>query len=338
MTEHKLSKNSRILDLYISLCEGKVINKAEAARKFGVDERSIQRDIDDIRAYLSEQRTKDSTDNRTIEYDRNKKGFIMTGEEGSLMSNSEILAVSKILLASRAFTKGEIDSILKKMIGGCVPLKNMQLVKELLCNEQFHYVELHHKSCIQEKLWDLGADIQEHNLLEINYTKAEHTQETITRLLEPVAILFSEYYFYLNAFIVEREKDGACKHKYSYPAVFRIDRIKAYRKTGEKFRVSYADRFEEGEFRKRIQFMYAGELMRIQLKYYGENPEPVLDRLPTAKLIEQKENEFIISAEVYGKGIVMWLLSQGNKIEVLRPDSLRQEMKEKAQEILKLYS
>lgn len=338
MTEHKSSKNSRILDLYISLCEGKIINKAEAARKFGVDERSIQRDLDDIRAYLSEQRTKDSADNRTIEYDRNKKGFIMTGEEGSLMSNSEILAVSKILLASRAFTKGEIDSILKKMIGGCVPLKNMQLVKELLCNEQFHYVELHHKSCIQEKLWDLGEDIKEHNLLEINYTKAEHTEETIIRLLEPVAILFSEYYFYLNAFIVEREKNGVCKHKYSYPAVFRIDRIKAYRKTGEKFRVSYADRFEEGEFRKRIQFMYAGELMRIQLKYYGENPEPVLDRLPTAKIIEQKEREFIISAEVYGKGIVMWLLSQGNKIEVLRPESLRQEMKEKAQEILKLYS
>lgn len=338
MTEHKSSKNSRILDLYISLCEGKIINKAEAARKFGVDERSIQRDIDDIRAYLSEQRTKDSTDNRTIEYDRNKKGFIMTGEEGSLMSNSEILAVSKILLASRAFTKGEIDSILKKMIGGCVPLKNMQLVKELLCNEQFHYVELHHKSCIQEKLWDLGEDIKEHNLLEINYTKAEHTEETITRLLEPVAILFSEYYFYLNAFIVEREKNGVCKHKYSYPAVFRIDRIKTYREAGEKFRVSYADRFEEGEFRKRIQFMYAGELMRIQLKYYGENPEPVLDRLPTAKIIEQKEREFIISAEVYGKGIVMWLLSQGNKIEVLRPESLRQEMKEKAQEILKLYS
>ena len=32
--------------------------------------------------------------------------------------------------------------------------------------------------------------------------------------------------------------------------------------------------------------------------------------------------------------LVMWLLSQGNKIEVLRPESLRQEMKQKAEEIL----
>ncbi len=164
----KSSKNNHILNLYISLCEGKTINKVEEARRFGVDERSIQRDIDDIRAFLDEQRTEDSADNRTVEYDRSKKGFVMVGEEGSLMSNSEILAVSKILLASRAFTKREIGSILKKMIGGCVPLKNMQLVKELLSNERFHYVELHHKSCIQDKLWTLGTDIQEHNLIEMS--------------------------------------------------------------------------------------------------------------------------------------------------------------------------
>jgi len=328
----------RILDIYTQFCEGKVIQKPEAAKHFGVDERSIQRDIDDIRAFLDEHKTGNTSDNRTIEYDRTKKGFIMTGEEGSLMSNSEILAVSKVLLASRAFTKREIGSILKKLISGCVPLKNMQLVRELLSNERFHYVELHHKSCIQDKLWELGADIQEHNLMEITYARAEHTEETITRLVEPMALLFSEYYFYLNAFIVERETDGSWQHKYDYPAIFRIDRIKTYRKTGEKFRVSYADRFEEGEFRKRIQFMYAGELMRIRLRFYGENPEPVLDRLPTAQIIEQKEHEYTISAEVYGTGIVMWLLSQGSRIEVLRPESLRQEMKEKAEAILKLYS
>lgn len=338
MIEQKFSKNNRVLDLYTRFSEGKVINKTEEAKKFGVDERSIQRDIDDIRAFLDERKTDRTSEHCLIEYDRSKKGFIMTGSEGSMMSNSEILAVSKILLASRAFTKREIGSILKKLIGGCVPLKNMQLVKELLSNERFHYVELHHKSCIQDKLWDLGADIQEHNLIEITYIKAEHGDEIVTRMVEPMAVLFSEYYFYLNAFIVEKDEKGNHIHKYDYPAIFRIDRIRTYRKTGEKFHVSYADRFEEGEFRKRIQFMYAGELMRIQLRFYGENPEPVLDRLPTAQIIGQKDHEYTISAEVYGKGIVMWLLSQGNKIEVIRPESLRQEMKERAEEILKLYS
>lgn len=42
----KLSKNARILDLYVRLCEGKVINKDVESAKFRLDERSIQREID----------------------------------------------------------------------------------------------------------------------------------------------------------------------------------------------------------------------------------------------------------------------------------------------------
>lgn len=334
----KSSKNIRVLDIYARLCEGRAVNKSEDAKKFGVDVRTIQRDIDDIRIFLDERQTGYSPDGRSVVYDRSSKGFVMAGAEEAMMSNSEILAVSKILLGSRAFTKKEINGILGKMINGCVPLKNMKLVKELISNEQFHYVELGHKTYIQDKLWHIGIDIKEHNLIEIKYSRGEHTDEEVTRVIEPMAILFSEYYFYLNAFIVEPDMAGKYVHKYDYPAIFRIDRIKEYKELGEKFQVSYADRFEEGEFRKRIQFMYAGYLMKIQLKFYGENPEPVLDRLPTARIVEEKEHEFTISAEVYGKGILMWLLSQGSRVEVIRPESLRQEMKEKAEEILKLYS
>lgn len=62
--------------------------------------------------------------------------------------------------------------------------------------------------------------------------------------------------------------------------------------------------------------MYAGKLLSIKLKYYGDNPEPVLDRLPTARVVEQYEHKCTIEAEVYGKGCLMWLLSQGDKVEM----------------------
>ena len=83
--------------------------------------------------------------------------------------------------------------------------------------------------------------------------------------------------------------------------------------------------------------MYAGQLMNIKLKFYGDNPEPILDRLPTARVIERYEHECMIEAEVYGKGIIMWLLSQGSKVEVLRPESMREEMKNALLDMLKLY-
>lgn len=333
----KLSKNSRTLDIYTRLCKGKIINKSEEARKFGVDERSIQRDIDDIRSFLDDCAVTDSTDTRKIMYDRTKKGFIMIGNESALMDNSEILAVSKILLESRAFTKKEITAILDKLVLGCVPRNNMKLVSDLIANEKYHYVELHHKSCIKDKLWEIGSEIKQCNLLEIVYHRQTDSKSPVKRVIQPVAVLFSEYYFYLNAYITEQNEQGEYIRKYDYPTVFRIDRIKSYRELGKKFEIPYASRFEEGEFRKRIQFMYAGDLVRLQFRYTGENVEAILDRLPTAKIIGEKEGGSIIEAEVYGKGILMWLLSQGKMVEVLRPNSLRKEMKETLLEIIKKY-
>lgn len=83
--------------------------------------------------------------------------------------------------------------------------------------------------------------------------------------------------------------------------------------------------------------MYAGKLMRIRLKFYGKNPEAILDRLPTAKIMKQDDTGIIIDAEVYGKGIIMWLLSQGSNVEVLKPESLRLEMKEILLQMLERY-
>ena len=134
-----------------------------------------------------------------------------------------------------------------------------------------------------------------------------------------------------------KEENGKYNRKYDYPAIFRIDRITDYKILEQTFSLPYATRFQEGEFRKRVQFMYPGQLQRIRLRYTGTSVEAVLDRLPTAKVISQDEKGSIIEAEVYGNGIVMWLLSQGNRIEVLAPQALRDEMKKILTEILEQY-
>ena len=335
--KNRHSKNSRTLSIYIRLCAGKLINKAEEANRFGVDERSIQRDIDDIRAFLEDQKTERSTESREIIYDRVHKGFTMTGADGSAMTNSEILAVSKILLESRAFSKKEMDILLGKLIEGCVPLRNMKLVSDLIANEKYHYVELTNPSYDRDSLWNLGVAVRNHNLLEISYHRAEAVDECVKRMIEPVGIVFSEYYFYLNAFLVEKDASGKYVHKYSYPAVFRVDRIISIRETGQKFKVPYNGRFEEGEFRKRVQFMYSGELMRVKFRFYGGSAEAVLDRLPTAKIVSRQQDQYEIEAEVFGKGIMMWLLSQGEKVEVLSPEWLREEMKGKLEKMVERY-
>lgn len=336
--EERMAKEQRILDIYSRLCEGKTINKEEEAWKYGVNERSIQRDIDDIRAFLDSPES-DRNGSRKISYDRKRKGFVMTGEGVALMENSEILAVSKILLESRAFTKAEMKAILDKLIAGCVPQQNMKLVSDLLANERHHYVELHHKSQMKEILWEVGSAVRGCNLMELQYhrqTDPEH--QGVKRVVEPVAILFSDYYFYLAAYLVkQREGSEGWEALFDYPAIFRVDRIEHYSIKKEHFKIPYQRRFEDGEFRKRVQFMYPGELMKVRFRYTGPSVEAVLDRLPTAKICGESKDGYEIQAEVYGTGIEMWLLSQGPWVEVLYPASLRNRMKEQIGKMLQNY-
>ena len=332
----KTSKTLRILELYDEFTKGHPVNKAALARKYHVDERSIQRDIDEIRIFLSEVLADGKEDECKILYSKAEKCFRMEKNKSSKMSNSQILAVSKIILESRAFPVEEVNEILQKMVDSCVPAESMKLVQELIGNERFHYVGIQ-KESLQDKLWEIGLAIHEKNLLSIDYCKGSGKRDKIKRVVAPVSILFSEYYFYLNAFIMEKNEEGRYQRKYDFPAIFRLDRIENYKKRKESFVERGSERFEEGEFRKRVQFMYGGDLQRVLIKFYGENPEPITDRLPTATIVEKGADYFIIKAEVYGKGILMWLLSQGKKVELLSPESLRLEMKESIEEMLRLY-
>lgn len=64
--------------------------------------------------------------------------------------------------------------------------------------------------------------------------------------------------------------------------------------------------------------MYGGKLQRVTFKYSGLNVEAVLDRLPTAKILSEENGIYTISAEVFGKGIDMWLRSQGDVVEIVK--------------------
>lgn len=330
------TKIDRLLMIYEQLRSGKVVNKASVAAEYGVTERSIQRDIDTLRIFFSEQAARCGVFAEIV-YDRSRKGFVLDGVHDPIMSNGEILAVSKILLESRAFTKERMSLLLDKLVSGCVPLENMKLVSELVANERYHYVELANPLDIQDMLWEIATAIQGKKLLRLNYQRQEAKGPPVERVVEPVAILFAEYYFYLNAYIVESGDLGLYTHKYDYPAVFRMDRIITCDPLNIRFRVPYASRFQEGEFRKRVQFMYTGPLSTVRFRYTGDSLEAILDRLPTAEVLSQNENCAVIEAEVYSKGILMWLLAQGKYVEILLPKALREEMRQTLTEMLAFY-
>ena len=53
------------------------------------------------------------------------------------------------------------------------------------------------------------------------------------------------------------------------------------------------------------------------VKYKGLSIESVLDRFPTAQIIEHDDNGWTIKAEVYGDGVDIWLRGQGDMVEIV---------------------
>lgn len=316
MDDIKINKIERVLGIYTKLMEGDLVSKAEEAQKYGVNERSIQRDIDDIRNFL-ELNVENSSYFNSVIYDRIEKGYRLEQIYKSKLSNSEVLALCKILLDSRAFTKEQMVEMINKIISCCIPKNNQKLVTDLICNEAFHYIEPQHKTKFIDNMWDIGQAIRNCYYIEIEYGKVKG-KATVKRKVKPVAIMFSEYYFYFTAFIEDKEviKDFDVIND-SFPTIYRIDRIKKLKVLNEKFHIPYSSRFEEGEFRKRIQFMFGGKLQKVKFKYLGESIEAVLDRLPTAKILSEENGTYIVEAEVFGKGIDMWIRSQGDRVEII---------------------
>lgn len=316
-SKDKSSKADRVLRMYDLLMRGKVINKAYAGQKFGVDEKSIQRDLDDIRCYLNERVNDFGIQNELI-YDRRQNGYRLEQEESMRFSNEEVLAITKILLDSRAFTKDEMMQMLDKLIECCVPPKNQKFVSDLIANERYHYIEPQHHRVFIDKMWQIGQAIHENRYIEIGYERIKD-KKVVKRKVQPQAILFSEFYFYLAAYIedIDREKEFDVAND-MFPTIYRMDRIRSLTVLDERFSIPYSERFEEGEYRKRIQFMYGGKLQRTKFWYTGLSVEAVLDRLPTAKILREEDGRYLISAETFGKGIEMWLRSQGDNVELVK--------------------
>lgn len=305
-------KSERLLQIYTLLADGDVLKKKELAQQFHVTERSIQRDMESLRCFFAQQNLR-----QDIVYDRAEQGYRLESPSTAFLTNSEIFAVCKILLESRSMRRDEMLPILDKLLACCVPERSKRTVSALLANEKHHYIEPHHGWPILDGLWDIGQAVQEHRVLEITYERMKEPKLVRRRVL-PVRILFSEYYFYLTAFL--ENKSNFENQEDMFPTIYRIDRIREFQVLEERFQVPYKDRFQEGEFRKRVQFMYGGRLEKIRFRYTGLSIEAVLDRLPTAEIVERDEQGWTVEAEVFGKGIKMWLRSQGPWVSMVDLD------------------
>lgn len=317
-------KNERMLEIFFRALRGESISVKKFAEEYKVSTKSISRDINRIQEFLSEHR--ELMQNAELTYSYKNRAYLLNSDE--FLKNKELFALVKVILGSRCFSKEEVLTLIAKL-KRFTTIHDKQQLENLIRKEVYHYHEVKSdcKSVI-ENLWKLIQAIEEKRTITITYYKMN--REEVKRKIKPTAILFSEYYFYLIAYMAD---DAEYKAKY-----FRVDRISAMMEHRENFQLDRKYDFDEGDLREKNQFMFPGENIKIRFAFSGLSVQAILDRLPTAKIVEKNGNTSIIEAEVnHGRGIIMYLLSQGSWVKVLSPQSLVEEMQEELEKMQEYY-
>lgn len=317
------SKIERTLSIFFRGLRGENISVKKLSEEFEVSTRSVARSITDLKAFLADHR--ELVGNTELRYSNQDKCYHLYMDE--FLSSKELLALLEVLIGTRAFSKIELLTIVDKL-KKFTTIEDRQTIAELIEKELYHYSEVKHDcDSVQDTLWKLVNNIREKREISIDYYRTN--RDYVTHRIRPASVMFSDYYFYLIAFPI----DGNT----SKPLYFRADRIKHITVHRKTFTTDDAPEYDEGLLQQRSLLMWPGKLRTIRFEFRGPSVQAVLDKLPTAKIINCSEGKYLIEAEVYGDGIKMWLLSQGAWVKVIAPDEFVVEIKEMLQKTIAQY-
>lgn len=316
-------KSNRLLELFFRALRGEPLSVHKLADEYQVSTRSISRDIAALKAFLAEHR--ELVGNAELIYSTKDRYYQLYLDD--FISSKELFAVVKVLIGCKPFSTQELLTLIGKLKRHTSPEERKKL-DNFIRKELYHYNEIH-IDCpdLLSTIWELSDHIESKRTITIFYTRMN--REQVQRKVLPQSILFSEYYFYLVAYDMS-DNTFTPKH-------YRIDRITKIIAHREKIKLPREKEFDEGYLRERCQFMWPGELQKIRFAFSGPSVQAILDKIPTARIVEMNQGVSIIEAEVFGNGIRMFLLSQGSWVKVLSPASFVEEMKAEVDKMQRLY-
>lgn len=327
MNQDEVSKElkiGRVLELFFRAMKGESLSVQQLSYEYNVSTRSITRDINSLKNFLAEHR--DFFDHAELEYSSTDHCYTLKMEH--FLTNKELLSIAKVLIGSRAFSNQDLLELIKKLKKNTTAADREKL-EHLIRKELYHYNEIGYDcQSVIDNIWKLTDCIENKKVITITYYKMDRSQ--VKRKIKPVSIMFSEYYFYLIAYRCDA-KDS------NIPVYFRIDRIIDLTIHRDTFSLAKEQNVDEGLLRQKSQFMWPGPDRRIRFEFTGPSVQAILDRIPTAKVVDRQDGKYIIEAEVFGTGIKMFLLSQGSWVKVTAPAEFVDNMKEEIKKMQSLY-
>lgn len=229
---NRTDKVTRVLMLYHRLLDGEYINKSLFCMEHNIDARSFDRDVEDIRLFLSDLYSGDE-----LAFDRDENAYHLTGKRPTYMDRMEATAISKIVLESRTLRSDEMDGLFQ-IILSMVKEHDKKPIEEYLSYDVENYSSKT-KNAILKYIGDLYAILKAGYDIEIEFENDNNgIQEKIK--VSPVNLVCIENEFVLivaQEFSLEKIREIS------------LDKIKGFNKLNTTFaqgiRAKYYKKREE---------------------------------------------------------------------------------------------
>ena len=315
------------------------------------ERRGIYRDIDEINKAMliveygvnvqeAEIRLAEDEGEKTIVYDRSKKGFYVRQRHFDL---TDIRLLAECVYSAKFIEKGQADRL-------------VDVVAEFVSEEQAKTIR--HDALLTDRVKTDNKSVLI-NLSEINdalsssLDGARHIPEKIsfkyleytiddldkpkerrkgTRyIVSPYRLLINDGNYYLLGYDEE-------KHEM---LTYRVDRMKDVRRMGEpRDGADAAAAIEINKYAQQCFSMFGGQTTRVQIRFINMLLDTVIDRFGKsgAQYAKLDDSHFIITTEVrVSDQFFSWVCAFGRKAKILYPDSVAADFKAYLDKIREMY-
>lgn len=296
-------KESRLFGLLYTILERKRVTAKELAEKFEVSIRTIYRDLDAL-----------SASGIPVYTQKGRTGGIAIAEEfvlsKSLLTVDEREQILSSLHGLSAARKGDEDQLLTKLSA----LFRLKQTKWIEIDFSFWQKDQAYDSLFQ----DIKEAILDKKILAFTYFSSR--EEESRRRVKPIRLLFKGQDWYLYAYCLLR-KD------FRY---FKLSRIRQLKTENIQFEEDF------GDFRLKTELPQQ-DTIAVCLKFDRNQAFRVYDELGQLVSEDQAGNLYATVHLPADYNLYQYIFSFGEGVEVLKPESIRHQVKEMIEKMAEKY-
>ena len=307
--------------------EEHMLTAAEIQRKIKeiydveIDTRTIRRNINLLKYKL---------DYDISTREDNGKGYYINRDPETDFEPGEVRAI----IDNFSYANYIVPSVAKEIIKKC---KNMQTVyeNEKLKDYQIYSVNSKTENAeVIKNIEDISSSIYNYHKIKFEYWKYEITnklekQIVSTPTVSPFAIVYNKQEFYFIGI-----KDGQDKFYH-----YRLDRMKNVKELNEKITIKKT-KSQIRDFAESTVEMFGGKKEEIEAvcnKCLLNAIFDIFGKNVTIEKIPGNDENFKLIVDSNPMGFRMWAMRNIDMVEVIRPENLRNEMKDIIKNALKRY-